>query len=571
MNMRNKILGSLLALVLVACGSDDAFVGGSGPGPNPGGGNGGGAIRIGNGTFSGFVPNVVGIAPANISAGGSTSLSVSFVRPDGSLYGSPVEVSFNSPCVAAQTAEFRVGDEVRSTVTTSTGQVNLVYVAKGCVGTDVISAAASVDGQVLEATGTVTVAPASVGTIAFVSATPENIALKNTGEASRPETSAVVFKVTDQIGGPVPGQLVNFTLSTDVGGITLSTPSAETDSAGNVQVVVSSGTVATTVRVVASVASNPAIATQSSALTVSTGIPTAQRFSLSVDRYNIDAMNVDGVETHITARLGDRFGNPVPDGTPVSFQAETGGSIDPQCLTGPTYGFDVGTCTVTFRSHGQRPVDGRVSILATVIGEESFIDTNGDGTFSENDIHVGDLDEPWLDLDEDGNFNQGLEPYYDFFVGDGYTTKDGQFNGVLCSYNCAPSRTIGLGQQTVLVLSAGGAPVVNLESGPIQIPVGEAQQVVFWVYDVNGNPLPATTRVSIGVESSTSTLELRVLGGAERTVASTNIKASEKVPGETLFSYNVMGTGTPGTGVLTVTISVPNRSDVSWTFPITVN
>jgi hypothetical protein len=537
------------------------------------------SVRIGNGAFTSFVPNVIGIAPSSISAGGSTTLVVNLVRQDGSLYTSPVTVSFNSPCVAAQTAEFRVGDQAQSSVTTTTGQVNVTYVAKGCQGGDTISARASVEGQILEATGIVTVAPASAGAIAFVSAAPENIALKNTGEASRPETSIVVFKVTDATGGPVAGQRVNFSLSTDVGGISLSTTSEVTDALGNVQVVVNSGTVATTVRVAASLDDNPLISTQSSALTISTGIPTHQRFSLSVDRFNIDAFGVDGVETTITARLGDRFGNPVPDGTPVSFQAEAGGSIDPQCFTGPTYGFEVGTCSVKFRSHGDRMPDGRVSILATVIGEESFLDLDGDGTFSEGDHLLEDLSEPWLDLDENGVYDVDQEPFYDFFPDQSYTYGDGPlnkgFNGVLCNFECAQSPTIGLGRQTVLVLSAGGQVRLDLTShdpsNPIPMTVDGRERVTFWVRDVNGNPLPQGSKVSVSLDKVTEAMELKVLGVSSQDVPSTNAKPGFQVDGETSFSFEIMASKSVGTGFLTVTVEVPGRSPVSWTFDLAVN
>src|SRR5690606_11098779 len=119
-------------------------------------------VRIGRGVGAGFEPNVVGIASPSISAGGSTSLSVTFVRQDNSLHTSPVTVTFNSPCVAAGTAEFRVGGQAQQSVTTTTGQANITYVATGCVGTDAISPTASVGGQSLEATGTIQVAPDSV-------------------------------------------------------------------------------------------------------------------------------------------------------------------------------------------------------------------------------------------------------------------------------------------------------------------------------------------------------------------------------------------------------------------------
>ena len=103
-----------------------------------------------------------------------------------------------------------------------------------------------------------TVAQAAIGSISFISATPTNIALKGTGDASRPESSTVVFKVLDASGGPRSGTPVSFVLNSNVGGITLTPASATatSDTQGLVQIVVNAGTVATSVKVTASI--NPA-------------------------------------------------------------------------------------------------------------------------------------------------------------------------------------------------------------------------------------------------------------------------------------------------------------------------
>src|SRR5690606_6699213 len=131
-----------------------------------------------------------------------------------------------------------------------------------------------------------------------------------------------------------------------------------------------------------------------------------QRFSLAIDKYSIDGLNTDGAQSIVTVRLADRFGNPVPDGTAVSFTSEEGGDIEPECLTetrtvDATRGlFESGICSVLCRSAGTRPLDGRVSILATASGEESFIDTVSDGRHGAGDVQTSDLAEAWLDTDE---------------------------------------------------------------------------------------------------------------------------------------------------------------------------
>jgi hypothetical protein len=346
---------------------------------------------------------------------------------------------------------------------------------------------------------------------------------------------------------------VTFSASTTVGGLSV-TPTATSDASGNVSAIVTAGTVATPVIVTATVASSPNITTQSSSLTISTGIPTAGSFSLSVDKLNIEGLDYDGAIAKVTVRLADRFSNPVPDGTPVSFQAE-GGSIEAQCLTTTTES-EGGICSVNFRSSNPRPTDGRVSILATAIGEESFTDTDGNGVFNSggNDASTyTDLGEPWLDLNENNAYNVG-EPFYDFFNGtnggasgvrDGGNSK---FNGALCDNAgnlCGTSKTLGIGARGVIVMS-GSEAVITLQNGTLTT-VGP--QVSVLVFDVNDNPMPVGTTVKVEPSSGGVTIS----GTDTYTVVSNAVAAGVASQNKTLFKFSVIGTGT-----LTVTVTSPN-------------
>ena len=77
---------------------------------------------------------------------------------------------------------------------------------------DVVTAAATVGGAALSATGTITVASATAGSIKFISATPGLIGLKGTGGLGVPETSTVIFNVTDSTGGPVANDEHHFSI-----------------------------------------------------------------------------------------------------------------------------------------------------------------------------------------------------------------------------------------------------------------------------------------------------------------------------------------------------------------------
>jgi hypothetical protein len=529
-------------------------------------------VQMGSGSGASFQPGVIAISNTNLSAGGSTSLSVSLVEPGGTLYTGSANIGFNSTCIATGTAEIRQNGLPVSSVSTTTGVATVTYVAKGCSGDDVVTASSSVNAQNLSATGTLTIAAAAVGSIEFLSATPTNIALKGTGDANRPESSTVVFRVKDSTNGPVQGATVDFSLNTSVGGIALSSTSATSDSQGIVQTVVNAGTVATSVKVTATVTSAPQpISTQSSQLTVTTGIPTAASFSLAVECFNIEGLEHDGVTTGVTARLGDRFQNPVPDGTAVTFTAE-GGNIQSQCTTTTTQ-TEGGVCSVNFRSSNPRPSDGRITLLAKAIGEESFVDGNGNGAFDDGET-FSDLAEPYRDDSESGTYEVG-EDFFDFNNNQNRDPADGLFNGVLCNdttgrCGATATQSAGIAQQNLIVLS-GSSPVITDTAGApiaaIAMGTNSAQSVSFWVRDVNDNVMPGGTSVRL----SGSGAGLSVSQPNAFDVPCSGIPAGSQFPGITVFSFTVTSGTTLGSGVLTLTVTTPLGLETVFQVSVTIS
>jgi hypothetical protein len=540
-------------------------------------------VQMGNGTGAGFVAGQIGVQNGSLSAGGSTSLTVSLVQTGGTLFTGAATIGFNSNCIAAGTAQIQVNGVTNATnsTTTNTGIATVTYVAKGCSGADVVTATTTVNGSPLSAAGTVTVATATIGSISFVSATPTNIALKGTGDASRPESSTVVFQVLDSSNGPVSGAMVNFTLNTNTGGITLTSASAISDVNGKVQTVVNAGTVATSVKVTATVATTvPAISTQSSQLTVTTGIATARNFSLSVGCNNIEGWDYDGIQTSVTARLSDRFQNPVPDGTAVTFHS-AGGKIGAQCTTAttPTEG---GVCAVNITSQAFRPVDGRVPILAMAIGEESFTDANGNGAFDVGEAFF-DTSEPFEDDAESGPpagppagvlvYSAG-DFFYDFNNNGVHDGPDLNFNGVLCNdpSRCAGPKSAGIGARNVIILS-GSAAQVTASSGGVAIPAGGihvafngATAVSFLIYDVNGNVLPGGTTVALGVSGA----GLSVAAPNSFAIPCTGIYKTTPFGGITQFNFTITAGSTGGSGVVTLTVTTPKGLVTIYQFSATV-
>lgn len=365
------------------------------------------AIRLGY-TSGAFTSGVVSIGTSPLSPGGTTGITVNIVDASDVAFSVPIQVSFTSNCAAINKSR------IDASAPTINGQAVVTYQANGCVGTDSIVATASFGGSNFSATANIVINADTAGSIEFVSANPALIAIRGTGGIGLSETSTVVFRVKSTQGLAVANQLVNFALNTDVGGLSLAPLSGYSNGNGEVSTVVRAGAVATGVRVTAStLVSGITLSSQSSQLTVSTGLPDQNSTGIAASIWNPEALELDGVTITVSAHLADHFNNPVPDGTAVSFITE-GGSIEPSCTT------EQGTCTVIWTSQVPRPVDHRVTILMTAVGNESFFDEDGDGSYSDgdgepyNDANAnGVLDEPFTDANSNGIFD---EPFTDSTV-----------------------------------------------------------------------------------------------------------------------------------------------------------
>ena len=529
-------------------------------------------------TFPTLTLSALTITPASLSAGGTASLGVTVFNGP-SPFTPAQSVSFTSPCVLAGKAT------ISSPVITVNGVASTSYTAKGCGGADTITASTSLGGATFTQTGTVTVLAATAGQIAFVSAEPQNIALKGTGGAGRQESSTVTFTVLDKNGTPVSGQLVNFALTTSVGGLSLNPTSATTGANGTVSTVVAAGTINTPVRVMATLAGT-LMTTLSDQLVVSTGVPDQNSFSLSTQTFNVEGMNHDGCEARVgsTVRvsLADHFNNTAPDGTAVSFTAE-GGTVDASCLTGlvnttspdgtvSTQKGIPGQCSVRFCAANPRPADGRITILAYALGEESFVDANGDNLFQSVE-KFQDLGDPFRNdraiTNLNANANWVVNPYTLALVSpnDNWSTGnetwvagetfidtnssgtwtslgDGIYNGVLKPVQTFNNQATHVRGALVQVLSTSEAKITSFDASPtlsqcvdgtkfvniaktFGIAVRDNNPTVFagnqanilpllLPFDLSGNILPAGTKIEFSTSNGT------VLSGTSFIVPNTN-------------------------------------------------
>ncbi|MBK6470673.1 MAG: Ig-like domain-containing protein [Betaproteobacteria bacterium] len=359
-------------------------------------------------------------AAANpLSAYGQTTLTLPIT---GASVTSPVNISVVSACVTQGKATLSP-----STFTATSASVSLQYRDNGCGAVqtaDQIQAVVTATGAV-SALSLAIQSPAE-SSIAFVSAAPEQIFLKGSGFA---ETSVVTFEVRDSAGNQLPGRSVELRLQTGAGGVTMegrgveAVSPASTDpftltsnAQGRVSVRVNSGTLPTPVRVNARLAANTSIATVSSNLSVAVGLPSQLNFSLSQGTKNIEGYNIDGTTNTYQIIAADRSGNPVPTGTSINFVTE-GGQIEAIKQTQLVNG--IARTVANFVSSEPRPVDGRVTVTAYTLGEESFLDLNGNNAYDPPGSPGLPDGEPFQDLGgvfKDRNFDGIYDASVDEFI-----------------------------------------------------------------------------------------------------------------------------------------------------------
>ncbi len=531
-------------------------------------------------TFPTLTLSALSIAPATLSAGGNASVGVT-VSNGSSPYAPPLSVSFTSACITAGKAT------IGSPVLTQSGIATASYTDKGCGVADIITASVALGGATVTQTGTIDVLPASAGSIKFVSADTTNIALKGTGGFGRQEFSTLTFQVFDNTGHALAGKLVNFVFAdknsnaaTTVGGLTLNPGSATTAADGTVTTLVSAGTIPTSVRVVASIdGSSPLTTTLSNILVISTGVPDQKHFSLSTQTGNCEGKDFDQTCSILTATLGDHFGNPAPDGTAVNFTTGAG-VIDASCVTGalpsagatPTgqtsnskVGPGSGTCSVLLRSSGLRTQNGRVTVLAYALGEEDFVDNNGNNVFDTGDTFTDKSPDIFRNDDESGV--TGANPNGTWTAGEPCigpnngtcgTAGDGQYNGMLRVPQVPSAQTLYVSNQLVQIFS-GSYANISFNPSALVCPAGSAVDLLVTVTDEIGNVMPAGTTIAFSTVFGP--------GVDAATVLPASVKVNNVVlaVGEPLLipTYRVAVGCSGASGKLVVTVTTPNKIETT--------
>lgn len=311
---------------------------------------------------------------AILSAGSTTVITAKIVDINNNLFTTPLEVQFTSACAQESTPRATID----SVVTSIGGIASTTYKADGCNGVDTITATVVTGGNVAVQTININVAAAKTGSIAFIGATNQVLAIKGAGGQTLTENSELTFILLDINGNPVGQKQIDFTLSQNPGGASLGSVSGDTTSEGFVTVNVRSGRAAGVLSVTAShqidsgdTSENSLISIVSNDITVTTGVPDQDSFTLAVKTFNTESLNEAGVTTDLTVFAADHFNNFVPDNTAIYIASEGGavGTIDgeqftPLLLCRTTDG----VCNAQWRS--QNPIPYHYSIYQNSVVEK---------------------------------------------------------------------------------------------------------------------------------------------------------------------------------------------------------
>lgn len=400
---------------------------------------------------------------------------------------------------------------------------------------------------------------------------------------------------------------------------------AYTDAFGQVSVTVKAGDIPTPVKVFALWSGSTGnghdatISNISDELVVSTGLADNDSFSLSATILNPEGWDHDNEQSIINVLAADHFNNLVPSGTRISFRTE-GGGIDSSCVTGSKdNGVGIlipnGGCSVTWRSQDSRPFKGttvicpnggfngiitppctgnsyaryldgtnsviaeprpgRTTITAYAIGEESFVDLNGNGLFDEGE-DFSDLSEAFTDHNEDGKYRGSplpagavKEEFVDYNVSGSFDVADGKYTGLLCAQGSEAKCTdtgsdnfkaqLNVFRNLPLVMS-GSTPFmrlvnINAVTGsitpvqPIDLTVDAPQTVYLFLSDINNNTLPFGTTI-------TGTADNGVLSSVTSTYTIGNNTSNKPL----LYPFTIGLETSPNKktiGQLTITVKTP--------------
>ncbi|MCH7396182.1 hypothetical protein MMP66_18195 [Acinetobacter dispersus] len=434
---------------------------------------------------------LVGMAAAatQLESGASTNITLKTQDSSTKANQNNVTVSFSATCGIFEPA---------SVVSSNQGDVTTSYKAIGadgklCEGQQTIRASGS---NIPESKVDVNIAAIEANSLKYTTSSPVNLGIRSSGTAASGQIEFTLYAN----GTPAANKDVNIELvraPEDLSFISLGNQNPKTvksDPNGKVVVTLYPGDKPGPVEIKATLASNSAVSALSKNVSVSTGRTTQDGFSLSVSK-NALQNKVDGDSATINVMLRDRTGNPVPNGTVVSFISE-GGVVTPNCSTSN------GRCAVTLSVQDPRPLDNRVSVLAYVEGDKSFTDLDGDNLYTKGvDKLLSNIGSFFRDDNEnnqyDNNYGIGEFLYNRKIVGNKAACASSTFSQPNIADTCDDNLDSILRQQLVFAFSENTATFTNVSANNGLLSFG------LYGNSMQSVPMPTGSTVSVTPEDNT--------------------------------------------------------------------
>ncbi|MHB1399193.1 MAG: hypothetical protein ACYDAI_03120 [Trichloromonadaceae bacterium] len=469
----------------------------------PGCGGGGGSDTVPSQALQDLTgtPGTVDTPPTSPTAGPPASLKVASSLPAGALLAqngsttilATVKDSDNNAVADGTVVNFTTTKgSISDSATTTNGVASTTFQAGPAGGVVTIKATTGT----LTTDLSLTVASGPVSSITNQSVTPQQIGVRGGGKE---DVSIIVFRILDGTGNTVSdGTTVNFAIATPLGGGEKLSPASAQTVGGNVSVALQSGTIPGIATVSASVTAGTQTIASEARVTIVAGLPEHDHFSAAVEKFNVAGYATLGIETKVTAFVGDRYSNPVPIGTPVSFFTE-GGIISVKDPSGNPTNLTNNLSQALATHVTAAPLPNTVSafngliglstVLVTTQGQETYTDSNGNGIYDEGELFV-DLGEPFIDKNDNGTFDTG-----EFYV-------DVDLNGAWSGPNGTWDNNTIIWTSNRILFSANTAPIA-IDPSNFAIPNGGSQAFSFRVTDSNGNPLVAGSTVKVTATGGT--------------------------------------------------------------------
>jgi hypothetical protein len=437
-------------------------------------------------------------ANTSLESGASTNINLETQDATSNANQNGVTVNFSATCGSFEPAT--VISSNQGNITTSYKSIDAS--GKLCEGTQTITA---IGANVPNQTVTVNIAEIKADSLVY-SSDAVNLGIKSSGSASSGQIEFTLYAN----GTPAANKDVNIELlraPEDLSFVALGNRAIKTiksDPNGKVVVTLYPGNKPGPVEIKATLDSNANVSALSKNVAVSTGRVTQNGLSLAISKQSLRD-DIDGDTATITARMVDRTGNPVPNGTVISFVSE-GGRVTPNCTSSD------GQCSVTLSTQNPRSLDNRVTVLAYVEGDKSFTDLNGDNLYTAGvDALISNIGDFFRDDNEDKTYNANLGEYL-------YKRNAG-------NATCAPSTIFqpnipatcdnnldAVVRQQLLFAFASDTPTYVWNSGfnPNGKIVTGSGNFTFQIFG-NGQktvPMPSGTTVSVTVKDNTASNSL---------------------------------------------------------------